>query len=604
MQQLKIMKFNKISLYVAGVLSFAGASCTDSYLDKEVDLTLQPDMVFEDYDMTRGALAALYNYLPDAFAGYSDTQFRLNEDCMTDNCIDYWGVARYHSVMDDAYDSDSHWFASDLWNNYRGIRACNQFLKNARPGVIGNAEKKGDDNKLYDRWMAEARFMRAILHFEMMSYYGGIPIVGDETPGDLSTAIVLAPGGAIPERGSIGECLDWIISEMDAIKDALPFRYSNEDENWGRANGAACYALRARAALYKASPLNNTTNDKALWETAARYAEDFMAKNTAANTAGKPYMLHTTAGNDPNQNYYDVFTTNPVRSNEYILSRSVWNTLNLVHFNGPCGFSGNISNTGYANPTQNLVDAYETINGLPIDQDPTYDDQNPYKNRDPRLAQTIFHHGMLWGMGDEERPLDMNNDDTRVGIDYARGNGGTCTGYYLKKYVHNIRFDGTSGNQQVACPIFRYAEILLNAAEAYAEAGNAGKATGYVNQVRARVGMPALPASLSKDQLIERIHNERRIELCFEDHRWIDCRRWKLFDGQTKASEVNLPRYKQLYNLYGVAIREGSGTTFNYGLSEKYSTQTFNAPKNYRFPIPYSEVQRISNMKQNPGWER
>ena len=96
------------------MLSFVGASCTDSYLDKEVDLTLQPDMVFEDYDMTRGALAALYNYLPDAFAGYGDTQFRLNEDCMTDNCIDYWGVARYHSVMDDAYDSENHWFASAL----------------------------------------------------------------------------------------------------------------------------------------------------------------------------------------------------------------------------------------------------------------------------------------------------------------------------------------------------------------------------------------------------------------------------------------------------------------------------------------------------------
>ena len=81
-------------------------------------------------------------------------------------------------------------------------------------------------------------------------------------------------------------------------------------------------------------------------------------------------------------------------------------------------------------------------------------------------------------------------------------------------------------------------------------------------------------------------------------------RRWKLFDKQTKSSELNLPRYKQIYNLYGVAIREGSDKTFNYGLSEKYSSQTFNAPKNYRFPIPFTEVQRIPNMKQNPGWER
>ena len=298
------MKFNKISLYVAGMLSFVGASCTDSYLDKEVDLTLQPDMVFEDYDMTRGALAALYNYLPDAFAGYGDTQFRLNEDCMTDNCIDYWGVARYHSVMDDAYDSENHWFANDLWNNYKGIRSCNQFLKNARSSVVGNAPKPGsDDDKLYDRWIAEARFLRAILHFEMMSYYGGIPIIGDATPGDVTTAIILAPGDPIPERGTHAEALDWIISEMDAIKDNLPFRYKNEDENWGRINGAACYALRARAALYKASPLNNTSNDQSLWETAARYAEDFMAKNIAANTAGKPYTLEVASPADPVKHY-------------------------------------------------------------------------------------------------------------------------------------------------------------------------------------------------------------------------------------------------------------------------------------------------------------
>ena len=94
------MKFSKISLYIAAVLSITGASCSDSYLDKEVDLTLQPEFVFSDFNMTRGVYANIYTYLPDAFAGYSDTQFRLSQDCLTDNSIDYWGVARYHSVMD------------------------------------------------------------------------------------------------------------------------------------------------------------------------------------------------------------------------------------------------------------------------------------------------------------------------------------------------------------------------------------------------------------------------------------------------------------------------------------------------------------------------
>lgn len=585
------MKFSKISLYIAAVLSITGASCSDSYLDKEVDLTLQPEFVFSDFNMTRGVYANIYTYLPDAFAGYSDTQFRLSQDCMTDNSIDYWGVARYHSVMDDAYDASNHWFASDIWKNrYNGIRACNQFLANAKPSVIGNAEKPGDDNKLYERWCAEVRVIRALLHFDLIGYFGAIPLVADDEEGN---PIILSPGVTLPERTSAEEALKWVADEMDVWKDKLPFRYANEDENWGRVNGAAAYALKTRALLYRASALNNPSGDKGRWQEAATAALDFIAKN---NTVANKYRLHRTTDNDPQKNYYDVFTSDPVMSNEYILSRSVWNTLNLVYFNGPCGFSGKLSNTGYNNPTQNLVDAYETTKGLTIENDPDYDPQNPYANRDPRLAQTIFHHGMTWGDGDEARQLDMHIPD---GIDYSRGNGGTCTGYYCKKYVHNIRFDGTVGNQRVACPIFRYAEILLNAAEALTEAGQASQAYQYINELRDRVGMPAY-SGMNDATLLERIRNERRIELCFEDHRFFDCRRWKLFEGKTPASEKNLPRYQQIYNLYGVTINtEGH---FNYGLSEKYSAQTFNSPKNYYFPVPFSEIQK-TGMPQNTGWE-
>ncbi len=290
-------------------------------------------------------------------------------------------------------------------------------------------------------------------------------------------------------------------------------------------------------------------------------------------------------------------------NNEYILSRSVWSTLNLEYFNAPCGFTGAISATGYLNPTQNLVDAYETANGLSIDQDPSYDEQNPYVNRDPRLEQTILHHGSMWGDGDENRMVDMNNDDSRVGVDYARGNGGTATGYYSKKFLNNIRWDGTIGNQRHACPIFRYAEILLNVAEALNEIGQTSEAFGYANQVRARVGMPAL-AGLNQEQLRERIRNERRIELCFEDHRFFDVRRWKLFDENgNKQAEQMKPRYQQLFTLYGVEIREASGRTFNYGLSRVDPNYTFLSPKNYFFPVPYNEVIN-AKLVQNKGWER
>lgn len=296
--------------------------------------------------------------------------------------------------------------------------------------------------------------------------------------------------------------------------------------------------------------------------------------------------------------------SNPVLNNEYILSRSVWeNTTAIEIHNAPCGFSGTMDAVGYLNPTQNLVDSYETIKGLPIDQDPDYDEQNPYANRDPRLEQTILHHGSIWGDGDEARMVDVNNDDTRVGIDYARGNGGTATGYYSKKYLINIRWDGKSGGQRHACPIFRYAEILLAAAEALNEAGQTGEAFGYVNQVRARVGMPEYKG-MTQDQLRERIQNEARIEFCFEDHRYFDMRRWKLFqkNGGNANAESNLPRYRQVFTLYGVAVKDGTSKTFNYGLSDVDSHVSFSAPKNYFFPIPYSELVK-TGYPQTKGWE-
>ena len=181
-----------------------------------MDLTLQAANVFSDYDRTRGYLAQLYDYLPDAFSGYNDTQFRLSQDCMTDNAVDYWGVARYHSINADAYDATNHWFADFYWNrDYKGIRGINQYLLNARADVVGNAEKKGDDNRLFDRWDAEARVLRAILHFDLVSWFGDIPVVAD---GENGTPIILAPSMALPSAESRQMCSSGLPTSVTNIK--------------------------------------------------------------------------------------------------------------------------------------------------------------------------------------------------------------------------------------------------------------------------------------------------------------------------------------------------------------------------------------------------
>ena len=112
-----------------------------------------------------------------------------------------------------------------------------------KPSVIGNSEKPGDDNRLYDRWVAEAQVLRAILHFDLAQWFGDVPIVGDDENG---TPIILDPASTIPGRTPCADVLKWVADECDKYKDNLPFRYSNEEENWGRINGAAAYALSKR----------------------------------------------------------------------------------------------------------------------------------------------------------------------------------------------------------------------------------------------------------------------------------------------------------------------------------------------------------------------
>lgn len=585
----------RISTYIVTlVLALAGSSCSD-YLDKEYDASLSEKKVFNNQNLTREFLANIYTNLPDGLAPLSDDQFTgASRDCMTDNAVTCWGLHYYTKIGSDGYTAGDHPLLG-FWNtDLYGIRKCNMFLKNAKASVVGNTEKDGDDNRLYDRYCAEARLLRAIFHFDLICWFGAAPVIAEDESGEPIIFDLSDPSAMNMSRTPAAEALEWVADQCDQIKNQLPFRYSDEASNWGRVNGAAAYALKARALLYRASPLNNPTNNIEWWKEAAEAARAFITKN---NQQTKPYKLYRTSDNDPTQNYYQCFVTTPYFNDEYILTRSVWTTHTVEDYLAPAGFT---NSSGRTNPTQNLVDSYETINGLPIDQDSSYDPQNPYANRDPRLEQTILHQGSIWGdkLNEEERAIDVSYPS---GADYETQNGGTLTGYYTKKYLNNMSFKSPSNYNHV-CPIFRFGEVLLNAAEAVNEAYGPSEAYQYINELRDRVGMPAY-SGMNQEQLRERIRNERRIELCFEDHRFFDERRWKLFENQTPTSEKNLPYYKQVYNLYGVTVTNPENAVYTYGSARNYPSRTFNTPKNYYFPIPDAETKRLPRLGQNQGWE-
>lgn len=592
----------RISVYIAAVLLvLIGASCSD-FLDKEYDASLSETKVFNNPNLTREFLANIYTNLPDGLAPLNDSQFTgASRDCMTDNAVTYWGLHYYTKIGSDGYTAADHPLLGFWNNNTAGIRKCNVFLKNARSSVVGNSEKAGDDHKLFDRYRAEATLLRAIFHFDLIGWFGAVPIIGEDQAGTPIVFDLSDPNAMNMERTNAAQALEWVAAQCDAVKNLLPFRYSNETSNWGRMNGATAYALKARALLYRASLLNNPSNDKAHWLNAANAAKDFLAKNAEQNA---PYLLYNTGNAE--SDYYTCFTTNPVYNNEIIFARAVWNTNQVERVFLPVGFTGNFSGDGRTNPTQNFVDCYEMINGKRIDEaGSNYNENDPYKNRDPRLAQTVFYQGMTWGRADkeEQRKIDVRyNSETDKGIDYKSSMGGTYTGYYLKKYVNNI-----SSKEPATFPhawiLFRYAEVLLNAAEAINEAEGPTNAYRYVNEVRARAGMPPYE-SMSQEELRKRIQNERRIELSFEDHRFIDSRRWKLFEGVSASGEASQPRYNQLLNLYGVKV---TGTPeapkYAFELAETVNSRIFISPKSYYFPLPANEVKRAPKLGQNPGWE-
>lgn len=588
-------------MFLAIVISFT--SC-EKFLEKEFDASLSEEKVFNNPTLTREFLSNIYTNLPDGFGIYNDPQFLgASRDAMTDNAVSYWGLHYYTKIATDGYTSSDHPLLG-FWNtNFNGIRKANQFLKYVDPNnpnnpdpsrsVISNVTLSGDDSKLRDRYVAEAKFLRALFHFELVGYFGAAPILEDKVLDMNDQASMNLT------RSNPAEVLRWIADQCDQIKDILPFRYAS-DGNWGRVNGAAAYALKSRALLYRASALNNPDNNSAWWQEAAVAAKDFLDKN---NSFAKPFILYP--------DYQKAFYETPYQNNETILSRSVWYT-NAIETNLlPFGFSGA---AGRTNPTQNFVDSYEMTNGKFIDEAGSgYNPQNPYANRDPRLEATIFHHGSMWGRADynERRAINVSEG----GTDYRGDHGGTFTGYYLKKYVNPELIMSDKKTFAHAWVIFRYAEILLNYAEALNEASTNGpeddEAYKAVDQVRSRAGvaMPNLPRGLSKEAFRKRVRNERRIELAFEDHRFFDLRRWKAYEGVTAANEKTKPRYEQLLNIYvtSVAVAGGiptyTGTGLNSSLQDdNIPLRVFNSPKNYYFPIPYNETQKAPNLGQNTDW--
>lgn len=523
----------------------------------------EKDAVFNEISRVTSFLTSIYSYLPDDYMSV-DGAMRASA---SDDAIHEWDLSNIHKF------NDGSWNAlvtlDDKWKYlYTGIRAVNEFLKESAGKTF--EEIKYNDN--YKELMAafevypyEARFLRAFFYFELIKRYNNTPLVTTILTEEEANNLSPAP---------FDDVIAFIISECDATIAKLPVTYSNFiSKETGRATKGAAMALKARTLLYAASPLHNPTNSQAKWITAAQAAKALIDQLSSTYTPLPDYSV----------------VVNSLTSKELIFEKREAASRRFEEANTAVGFIG--GNTGTC-PSQNLVDSYEMkATGLGINEEGSgYNPANPYGGRDPRLATTVLYNGSAWKI----RPVEIFYD----GLNGPPKSHSTKTGYYLKKYlIESISLDPI--NPSVAYHVwvlFRYAEVLLNYAEAMNEAygpeltGPAPldnmTALQAVNIVRARATMPNFPSGMTQAAFRTKLRNERRVELAFEDHRFWDIRRWKIGD--------------QVKNIYGIDItKDGSGVlTFTPKLVET----RFWEDKMYLYPIPQKEIFINNNLKQNTGW--
>ena len=521
------------------------------------------------------------------------------------------------------------------WGNmYLAIRQANVGLENLPKATFTDA-------KLKEKLTGEVYFLRAYYYQQLLRYYGGVPLI--------SKSYGLNEDYTAP-RNTYDECVKFIVSDLDnAIK-----LLDGKSVIAGRASKLSAMALKARVLLYAASDLHDGPTVKAKssilggfskLELIAYPSGDRAARWNAAKAAakavldlGKGYKLDLTAPVSPEDgknNYISIAmggqsaVGDAAAATELILQRTHtalytqednW-PLGGIHYginNGPNGYHNWAGNT----PIQQLVDDYEMMDGTKFDWNNPAHKAAPYEKRDPRFYGTVLYDGAPW----KPRPSDVAALDPANQIQtgyYPDGAGGTINGidtrespienwngsrthYYTRKFIdpNPALADNQSNSQIIPWPFIRYTEIALSYAEACIETGDEVEARKWINAIRFRAGMPAITDT--GDALRQRLRNERRIELVYEEHRYHDARRWMIapttvgrgikainVTAKLKAGKTVLKPYRFDKTVYD----------YTYTVEDNTSNETRKwDDKMYYRVLTRDEVKRNAKLIQNPGY--
>ncbi|MDF7816443.1 RagB/SusD family nutrient uptake outer membrane protein [Runella sp. MFBS21] len=473
----------------------------------------------------------------------------------------------------------------DYWP-YNQIRNINVLLKNLGSGSLTKSQQ--------DPLKGQALFLRAWQYFQLVSRYGGVPLVLE--PQEITADLLVS-------RSKTSECIAQIIKDLDESASLLPVKWDNIDA--GRITKGAVLAFKARILLHYASEQFNPTQLPERWTTA--YAATKAAKE-ALEGAGHALFA------DFGKLWYTEGNANP----EIILATRFINpgrTHNRDACTRPLDEAQNCTGANY--PTISMVEAFPMKNGLSIkDPNSGYDATAFWLNRDPRFAATVAYNGSLW-------ELSGKTGRTQWTFLGSQQTGNTNTGFYCRKAI----FEGYKPNETELSGTdwieIRFAEVLMNFAEAANEIGNPAEALDVLKAIRKRAGIEAganglygLKANMSKTEMRQAILLERKIEFAFEGKRSADMRRRRLYDSELngtkrKGYQINLIAFNGSKNDFFDAFAKGTidlnknyNTYFRNDVRDLDLTQSINfKPEYYFFAIPRTHLEKNANLKQTNGWD-
>ena len=541
---------NKISILLLVISSFILGSCND-FLDTTPSDRLSDKVIWKDYKSVEIYVNSFYPYI-DRYGTFGNSEFSGN---MTDGLTETFkygsyapgtmaGDANNYSMIPESISPTGNLLGT--WAvTYERIRRVNEFL-------VGMEKYSTLSAAANERFMAEARFFRAFLYFQLAKRHGGVILYKDL---DLVKD---------KNRSTAAETWDLIEQDLDFAASKLPKVW--ESAQSGRVTKGAAFAFKSRAMLYAER-----------WDKAKVAADSVFALNLYSLTP----------------QYKDAWKGS---NSESILQYSYVKTGPYHNFNRDYAPFGDIENEGgKGTPTQEMVESYEKTDGTTIDWTPwhgTTTTPPPYAQLEPRFHATVIYNGCSWkghvmqnSVGGQYGKFMGYREDV-----YAKGR--TVTGYYLRKLMDEAHTDLINYKSTQTWVEIRLAEVYLNRAEANYRLGKEGDALNDINAVRGRAGVN-LPAKigLTGTAVFDAIRKERKIELAYENHLYWDMRRWKL--AHTAYNN---------YRVHGLKITPaGNGYSYEYvdcDLQDRKFLQ-----KTYVMPIPSSEISNNSAIQQYDEWK-